>query len=908
MATVQHEISGSVGYRLMALLCGCALLTAMFAPRDARAEDSMEKGYTYSFWPRNPQRVEQPTDYRYAVRTDQYGVLLNVHGARLERLGAIASSSAAAALHQTDVLETLAPVKLDWWMEVAGRRYRIVSGAWNPLAERNVIWQGLRLIDGGRWLQHFEIINVRFADEEGQPLEGLNASLRFACWPDCMVVTLHLNTTLDYDVVSGRRPLRIGIDLPVGQAQDTRWVQDSHPAEWRPAEPGMSQVVTGWAATNDESGGLAALFAADGDWSIAWSEDGQPCVARNLGAWAAFDPLSFTCVLVPRRSGVLAHSDRVRTEKGLGVRAQTAEGQPLPVSFSKTLWAHVVELPAQDDLWSEERTALALNHDLATTQQGRIIFQKDYDFHTNTNDRTTKNLIGFSAHLTDPETGGEPLGLPVQISKNWHVMRNWSRAIALLAAPPGDRSLELVRVNALWAGVPAISHAQLCLIGWGGNQLWEQVALGSFGEAICYDPSVNLQRSVVDDIRPAFVWGMSEEPQKWVWTTNVGGADFLVVETPESQADRRQFEQQMRELEAGDRRPGDRIYPTWRLLPDGQKTLYHKAGPVLSEVSYGGSYADGRIRSDVTTYSWRSDDFFRAVFHIRYDCLEAVEFERLAFFQLGADFYNDNLFTTMARGDEDGLTEQWSPPMGEAAGYSRRNEPVAGANPWFALMGTQPEDDRFPHAAWANRMLVVREWRARLGGRDDVPIHYAVYGTSNRTESAVLELSPPASLERLEPGDYVETWLEMSVLPQKAQDYYGENRALREQLMNYPDSWPLAHWVARSRPEIMVHEGHQQRSYLPLIRAEQDRAEWTMTAGHGWWPVTIDNLSRPGPYRLEVKGEGDWQVLEASSERQFIRQTDGNPANATWSLSYSFELPEGESRRYRLAPEDAASE
>lgn len=59
----------------------------------------------------------------------------------------------------------------------------------------------------------------------------------------------------------------------------------------------------------------------------------------------------------------------------------------------------------------------------------------------------------------------------------------------MFTIPAGQTvQLEYTSVNALWGGVPAASHAQLCLVGWGSNQLWEESAIGAWGETICYEP------------------------------------------------------------------------------------------------------------------------------------------------------------------------------------------------------------------------------------------------------------------------------------------------------------------------------------------------------------------------------------------------------------------------------------
>ena len=85
---------------------------------------------------------------------------------------------------------------------------------------------------------------------------------------------------------------------------------------------------------------------------------------------------------------------------------------------------------------------------------------------------------------------------------------------------------------ARWGGVPAASHAQLCLIGWGHNQFWDQSAIGSFGESICYEPGRVQRRCFIDDVRPLMT--LPEPGAKlYGWAENAGGGDFLVWIDPQ---------------------------------------------------------------------------------------------------------------------------------------------------------------------------------------------------------------------------------------------------------------------------------------------------------------------------------------------------------------------------------------
>ena len=83
-------------------------------------------------------------------------------------------------------------------------------------------------------------------------------------------------------------------------------------------------------------------------------------------------------------------------------------------------------------------------------------------------------------------------------------------------------------VYARYGGVFAASHAQLSLIGWGHNQFWDQAAIGSFGESICFEPGRVQRRCFIDDMRPLMTLPQGKPAKPWSWAENCGGGDFLM--------------------------------------------------------------------------------------------------------------------------------------------------------------------------------------------------------------------------------------------------------------------------------------------------------------------------------------------------------------------------------------------
>ena len=155
-----------------------------------------------------------------------------------------------------------------------------------------------------------------------------------------------------------------------------------------------------------------------------------------------------------------------------------------------------------------ERTQLVLSNPTDREQPARLLFEKTA---SGFRQRIGAAITGMSAVLRDAE--GHPTGIPVQLSKNWHSRPEggvyaglWFHGFSQVRLPPQAKvELELTIAYGHWGGVAAASHAQLCLIGWGSNQLWDQSALGSWGESICYEPDqVQAQCSVLD-VRPVMV-------------------------------------------------------------------------------------------------------------------------------------------------------------------------------------------------------------------------------------------------------------------------------------------------------------------------------------------------------------------------------------------------------------------
>jgi hypothetical protein len=408
--------------------------------------------------------------------------------------------------------------------------------------------------------------------------------------------------------------------------------------------------------------------------------------------------------------------------------------------------------------------------------------------------------------------------------------------------------------------LPAASHAQLCLIGWGVDQLWDQAAIGSWGESICYDPDVNLNRAMIDDVRPLMVWAMNQKQGKWTWTNNVGGGDFLVYHDT---AGKRQYLARMR-------------------------TAYTAQCPNLTEVTYAGMTPDDRIAARMTVSTPAVDDYNRAFHRFRYDVLKPTRFSRLAFYQIGADHYNDAPVRILAWGHAGGLVESWEPKLKTRAeaGYVRTGISCAGRTPWVSLPHKLRHDDK--GGAWANRGLVIRHWQSRLGGRD-VPLPWAsIYRTPGEMGNVLVELSPPPDVKELLPGDFVEAEVHFLVLPISAEDYYGPNKYLKAALRRDGDTWRMVHREATGNAlAIEATRGTVQHTYPVVVAADAlQLAEFSIRGGLGYVPIRVTGLKRPDGWELRQETSQGWKPVE----RNQYPQANYDPLTHTWGLTWNVSL------------------
>jgi hypothetical protein len=538
---------------------------------------------------------------------------------------------------------------------------------------------------------------------------------------------------------------------------------------------------------------------------------------------------------------------------------------------SVTGW-HTVELrndvtgDIETDNRRMERVPFVIENTSPYMQTVRLNFVKKGEIH---------GITGISGMLRDSE--GYPSGISMQLSKNWHKVDfndygdhlyggPWYHGITVLNVPAESKvELEYTGVNALWGGVPAASHAQLCLVGWSHNQQWDEAAIGAWGESICYEPDMDQASAPVLDMRPLLTVNILR--RQWGWTGNVGGADFFNLRKTD----------------------GKRAWHT------AMKTHYRRYCPNLTEVTYAGEMLGGKASFRYTASTGRSDDMTRGIYHIRMDVHDHIEFDELNIFQMGAPTYNYALSKKMAWGNEHGLVREWETARKDAAGD---RELFAGRVPWMCFYDSHiSERQQAKRYIGADRGFVVRSWQLRINGREDIPLYLQEQGSTEENRGllgatgSIAALTLPEDCGSLSAGDYIEAVIEVFIVPLSADDYYGQNRRLQKILKEGAGTWlPAFREAEGNNISVKMRKGRVEQHYPVVIAAEDNRVQFTLTGGAGFVPVVVRALSTYRAPVLYEKTRDGWEKVDQSQYGNDFWQMDFDPVSGTWECIYNLNM------------------
>jgi hypothetical protein len=485
------------------------------------------------------------------------------------------------------------------------------------------------------------------------------------------------------------------------------------------------------------------------------------------------------------------------------------------------------------------------------------------------------SITGLCPILCEPD--GTPTGIPVQFGKNWHMrkMGHYARFYTLIPCEPGQTTKKLRIAYGFYGQLPSASHSQLCLVGYGSHGgRWEQLAIGTWGETMCFDVEHDCTNVMVTDVRMLMTRVGADGPM-WQWTDAGWGGDWLGV---------------------FDSKGG-------KLTSNSMKAAYHSHGPCLTDVEYCGFYGlDHAVRLDAGVQTLRTDDYSRVFQKLKYTFAKELPAENTWLFKMGST--RATRTPKIAIGNANGpITLEDSKPVPPTTTRYMEPATIEGPAPWWAGFPGGSVESGMPNGS---RALVIRSYHAVFGGQPytnpTVAMHYIDTDDAGLA-NVDLRLVAPPSVTTFKPGDTVELDVEWITYPAKAIDYYGPNTAFRKHLTELPGSWKTIYREASGNSlKINASGGSILQNYPIVVRADAPTISLNITGGVGMVPVRFVGLKNSNGMELcRVVDESPVPLNQGVHGNDFW-QTDYDAKSATYSLTYNLPLDDLASSSWLLRP------
>jgi hypothetical protein len=764
----------------------CILLLISTAETFAGIND-----YTFSCWLNGWRKNsnDRSADI-FGIETCCYGFTLDLADFSRVQFGSIDNpvSYERALAHKAEKLKQLPIAQLLIELEIDGTSYRAhTCKAGKEKGVKHL--QYVRMWESGRYVQHYDFIELDFRNASGEQL-SCDADLDVVAWPNSLTFNLNVSPTHPcHNAV-----LRLGLQSEAG----------------------------------------------------TWSRE-----EKIEGLWQQGEKKSIpmTC-RIPVTSLVPSTIISVSTENG----------QRFPVHFDKTKHCYVASVSRLKRNWRTGYTDIRHYDEFKITVDG-----------SNINDsvsllldmRSPANITGLCPILCYVD--GRPTGIPVQLSKNWHYrpMGNYLMAYAML--PVEKVTSYILRiVYGFYGTLPSASHAQLSLVGYsdnGGNGRWDQLAIGCWGETICFDMDMSLVDLTITDIRMLMTRN-GVDGKKWSWTDAGWGGDWLNIRDDSQE----------------------------KYFQNSLKTAYLSQGPCLTDVKYEGYYGKNQevdFKAHVQTL--RTDDYSRTFQSLNYQFTRDVSAQRISLFKLG----RTRQYTTpqIAYGNSDGCIENLDVPETlKKKQLFLNNIELTGSAPWWvALPGAVHTSGR----NWGTgyRALIIRDFRAHISGKTFTYPTISTPVFSSDPVNLDIEVLPPTGITDFSSGDRIALDLELITLPRVADDYYGPNQTFRKHLTENPTSWKTTYREAKGNDlEVHVFGGKAFSTYPLVIQVEQPEVTLTIQGGIGAVPIRFKGLASNMGVRLYQIVNGERIPFDQAVHGNDFWQTDYNPDKNTWSITYNIKL------------------
>lgn len=489
--------------------------------------------------------------------------------------------------------------------------------------------------------------------------------------------------------------------------------------------------------------------------------------------------------------------------------------------------------------------------------------------------RGPANITGLVPILCHED--GTPTGVHVQLSKNWHnpPMSPYLRAYALLPVSKGQTSYRLRIPYGFYGTLPSASHAQLCLIGYGGNQRWDQLALACGGESITFDVDMSLTDVAICDVRTP-LGRQGTEGNAWGWTDAGWGGDWLGI-FHGSQKKKATFSE--------------------------IKTAYLSHGPCLSDAIYAGAYGVNRdVLVKARIQNPRTNDYGRTFQQLSYQFENPLDAKDSYLMKRHGRAWN----RVVAYGNANGLLgeKRVTQALEEGALLLPPTE-LSGPGPWWVAFPEQATEGKtVGYISW-----IIDAYQASFGGADSPNPYLQVRIDATRGDEAKLEalLVPPPHVTRYNPGDQVAFDCQWTHLVATADNYGGSNEPYRQHLQQNPNSWETTYREVRdNRPAVRVAGGTVLQKLPVVVQVNEPQVTLTVEGGLGYLPVRFEGLPTARGYTLFEVIDGQPRKLDQSRHGNDFWQADYDDMTDTYKLTYNLPVDGKPRSSWLLKPEDPA--
>lgn len=540
------------------------------------------------------------------------------------------------------------------------------------------------------------------------------------------------------------------------------------------------------------------------------------------------------------------------------ISVTTANDLRLPVRFDKTKNCYVASVHRLSRNWKTGYTDIRRYDEFKITvnnsgAKGAVPFLLDM--------RPPANITGLCPMLCDES--GRPTGIPVQLSKNWHdrPMGSYLMAYTMLPAEKTTTTFLLRVVYGFYGTLPSASHAQLSLLGYGGNGRWDQLAIGCWGETICFDMDMSLVDVAITDIRMLMTRN-GIDGKKWSWTDAGWGGDWLNI------------------------RDGSQE----KYFQNSLKTAYLSQGPCLTDVKYEGYYGKNQeVDFKARVQTLRTDDYSRTFQSLNYRFTRDVSALRIWLFKLGRTgrYATPRIAYGNSNGCIDNLT---APDTLQKNQFFLGNVKLTGSAPWWVAL---PGATHTSGKNWGTgyRALIIRDFQAHIGGQTYTQPTISAPAFGIEPANLDIELLPPSGITDFKSGDQISLNLELITLPRTADDYYGPNESFRKHLTEHPNSWETTYREAKGNDlNLEVTGGQALRNYPIAIHVEKPEVTVTIKGGIGVVPIRFEGLKTDKGYGLYRAVNGKRIKLDQSVHGHDFWQTDYDAATDSYMMIFNLPL------------------